>query len=39
MLKLILAYTPVMDWITYPYGLYLELFGVPEGVEAPRCWC
>lgn len=32
-LKLILAYTNVMDVLTYPYGLYLELFGIENGTQ------
>ena len=32
-LKLILAYTNVMDVLTYPYGLYLELFGIDQGTQ------
>jgi len=27
---IIATYTPVFDWISYPMGLYLQLFGVEE---------
>lgn len=27
---MIATYTPVFDWISYPMGLYLQLFGVEE---------
>lgn len=32
-LKLILAYTDIVNILTYPYGLYLQLFGVAQGTE------
>ncbi len=32
-LKLILAYTDIMTILTYPYGLYLQLFGIAEGTQ------
>ncbi len=32
-LKLILAYTDIMNILTYPYGLYLELFGIEQGTQ------
>jgi nucleoside recognition membrane protein YjiH len=31
---IIATYTPVFDWISYPMGLYLKLFGVQEAFAA-----
>lgn len=31
---IIATYTPVFDWISYPMGLYLQLFGVEEAFAA-----
>ena len=31
---IIATYTPLFQWISYPYGMYLDLLGVPEAFAA-----
>lgn len=33
LMKLILAYTNIVNIVTYPYGLWLKLFGIEQGLE------
>jgi len=33
LMKLLLAYTDLVTILTYPYGLWLKLFGIEEGIQ------
>jgi len=32
LINLVLSYTPIVQYLTYPYGLYLRLLGIEQGI-------